>query len=77
MSYAGSPTDFAYRHMVLHYVNLCILAGGFDLFLIGSESRGLETIRGPGGTPAGTADGNGKANWHYPFVAGLITLAAA
>ena len=47
MSYAGSPTDFTYRRMVLHYANLCIVAGGVDLFLIGSDFRGLETIRGP------------------------------
>jgi hypothetical protein len=45
VSYAGSPTDFTYRRMVLHYANLCIVAGGVDLFLIGSEFRGLETIR--------------------------------
>jgi hypothetical protein len=74
VSYAGSPTDFTYRRMVLHYANLCIVAGGVDLFLIGSEFRGLETIRGPGWTIAGTTDGGGKAIWDYPFVAGLITL---
>jgi hypothetical protein len=66
--------DFTYRRMVLHYANLCVVAGGVDLFLIGSELRGLETIRGPGWTPAGTVDGGGKAIWDYPFVAGLITL---
>jgi len=74
VSYAGSSTDFTYRRMVLHYANLCIVAGGVDLFLIGSEFRGLETIRGPGWTAAGTTDGGGKAIWDYPFVAGLITL---
>jgi hypothetical protein len=51
-----------------------VVAGGVDLFLIGSEFRGLETIRGPGWTPAGTTDGSGNAVWDYPFVAGLITL---
>lgn len=47
VSYSGSPTDFTYRRMLLHYANLCIVAGGIDLFVIGSELRGLETIRGP------------------------------
>jgi GTA TIM-barrel-like domain/Conserved hypothetical protein 2217 (DUF2460) len=75
VSYAGSLTDFTYRRMVLHYANLCVVAGGVDLFLIGSEFRGLETIRGPGWTIAGTTDGGGKAIWDYPFVAGMITLA--
>ncbi|MGA7383673.1 MAG: glycoside hydrolase TIM-barrel-like domain-containing protein [Methylocella sp.] len=75
VSYAGSPTDFTYRRMVLHYANLCIVAGGVDLFLIGSEFRGLETIRGPEWTITGMTDGGGKAIWDYPFVAGMITLA--
>ncbi len=74
VSYAGSPTDFTYRRFILHYANLCVVAGGVDLFLIGSELRGLETIRGPGWTVAGTVDGSGKAVWDYPFVAGLIAL---
>ncbi|MGH6864311.1 MAG: baseplate megatron protein TIM-barrel domain-containing protein, partial [Methylocella sp.] len=74
VSYAGSPTDFTYRRMVLHYANLCVVAGGVDLFLVGSEFRGLETIRGPGWTPAGTTDGSGNAIWDYPFVQGLIAL---
>ncbi|MGH6838716.1 MAG: baseplate megatron protein TIM-barrel domain-containing protein [Methylocella sp.] len=74
VAYSGSPTDFTYRRMILHYANLCIVAGGVDLFLIGSEFRGLETIRGPSWTNAGTTDGSGLAVWDYPFVAGLITL---
>jgi hypothetical protein len=74
VAYSGSPTDFTYRRMILHYANLCVVAGGVDLFLIGSELRGLETIRGPAWTPAGTTDGSGLAVWDYPFVAGLITL---
>ena len=74
VSYAGSSTDFTYRRMLLHYANLCVVAGGVDLFLIGSEFRGLETIRGPGWTIAGTTDGSGNAIWDYPFVAGMITL---
>ena len=74
VSYAGSPTDYTFRRMILHYANLCVIAGGVDLFLIGSELRGLETIRGPGWTKAGTVV-NGMAAWDYPFVAGLAQLA--
>jgi hypothetical protein len=76
VGYSGSPTDWTYRRMILHYANLCVIAGGVDLFLIGSELRGLETIRGPGWTKAGTVDGGGHAVWDYPFVAGLTQLAA-
>ena len=75
VGYAGAPTDYTYRRMILHYANLCVVAGGVDLFLIGSELRGLECIRGPAWTPAGTLDANGHAVWDYPFVAGLQQLA--
>ena len=74
--YAGSPTDYTYRRMILHYAWLCTIAGGVNLFLIGSELRGIETIRGPAWTPAGTTDANGCALWDYPFVVGLKALAA-
>jgi hypothetical protein len=75
VAYAGAPTDYSYRRMILHYAALCTVAGGVDLFLIGSELRGLETIRGPGWTKAGTTDADGAAVWDYPFVAGLQALA--
>jgi hypothetical protein len=75
VGYAGSPTDYSYRRMILHYAWLCALAGGVDLFLIGSELRGLETLRGPDWAPAGTTDASGHAVWDYPFVAGLVQLA--
>jgi hypothetical protein len=75
VSYAGSPTDYTYRRMILHYANLCVVAGGVDLFLLGSEFRGLETIRGPAWTKAGTTGAVGTATWDYPFVAGLMALA--
>ena len=75
VGYSGSPTDWTYRRMILHYANLCVIAGGVNLFVIGSEMRGLEAIRGPAWTKAGTLDGNGHAVWDYPFVAGLVTLA--
>ena len=76
VGYAGGLFDWTYRRMILHYANLCVIAGGVNLFLIGSELRGLETIRGPAWTPAGTTDANGFAVWDYPFVAGLRALAA-
>ncbi|MCI0468394.1 MAG: glycoside hydrolase TIM-barrel-like domain-containing protein, partial [Beijerinckiaceae bacterium] len=75
VAYAGAVTDYTFRRMILHYANLCVVAGGVDLFVIGSELRGLETIRGPAWTKAGAVDGGGKAVWDYPFVDGLITLA--
>ncbi len=75
VAYSGSAYDWTYRRMILHYTNLCCVAGGVNLFVIGSELRGLETIRGPAWTPAGTTDANGCAVWDYPFVAGLVTLA--
>ena len=60
-TYTG-PADWGYRRMVLHYAKLCALAGGVDSFLIGSELRGLTSVRG--------------ANRSYPFVAALTALAA-
>ena len=71
VTYSGSPTDYTFRRFILHYANLCVIAGGVDLFLFGSELRGLEIIRGPDWTPAGATDANGHATWDYPFVAGL------
>jgi len=68
----GNSLDFTFRRMILHYANLCVLAGGVDLFIIGSELRGLETIRGAGWTISG---GGPPAVWDYPFVDGLIVLA--
>jgi uncharacterized protein (TIGR02217 family) len=75
VAYSGSPTDYTYRRMILHYAWLVTIAGGVDLFTIGSELRGMETIRGPAWTQAGTTDSSGFAVWDYPFVAGLQTLA--
>ncbi|HZZ63833.1 MAG TPA: glycoside hydrolase TIM-barrel-like domain-containing protein [Roseiarcus sp.] len=75
VGYSGSLYDWTYRRMILHYANLCVVGGGVDLFSLGSELRGLETIRGPGWTKEGTVDGSGYAVWDYPFVAGLIALA--
>jgi hypothetical protein len=51
-----------YRNFVLHYANLCVLAGGVDVFLLGTELRGLTWLR--------------DAEGSYPFVSALIELAA-
>lgn len=59
VSYSGSAADWTYRRMILHYANLCVVAGGVDLFLLGSELRGLEVIRGSSWTASGSTDGSG------------------
>ncbi|GLS79511.1 hypothetical protein GCM10007893_02850 [Paracoccus marinus] len=56
-------TDWGFRRMILHYAHLCAAAGGVDAFLIGSEMRGLTSIRSGAST--------------YPAVAALQSLAAA
>lgn len=75
VAYSGSPTDYTYRRMILHYAHLCVVAGGVDLFLLGSEFRGLEAIRGPSWTKPGVTGGDGAVTWDYPFIQGLIELA--
>lgn len=45
VTFTGAADDWGLRRMVLHYANLCAAAGGVDAFLIGSEMRGLTTIR--------------------------------
>ena len=50
--YAGPP-EWSLRRMVLHYAHLCAQAGGVEAFCIGSELRGLTTLREvPGRYPA-------------------------
>ena len=56
--YGGAP-EWSLRRMMLHYAHLCAQAGGVDAFLVGSELRGLTTLRGASG---------------YPFVDALSTL---
>jgi hypothetical protein len=75
VAYSGGRFDWTYRRMILHYANLCTVAGGVNLFVIGSELRGLEILRGPSWTKAGTIDGSGNAVWDYPMVAALKVLA--
>ncbi len=56
VSWTGAANDWGLRRMVLHYAHLCAAAGGVDAFLIGSEMRGLTTIRSGASTfPAVTA----------------------
>jgi hypothetical protein len=72
---AAGLFDWTFRRMILHYANLCALAGGVNLFVIGSELRGLEILRGPTWTKPGAVDGSGNAIWDYPMVAALNQLA--
>ena len=43
--YSG-PNEWGYRRFILHYAQLCVLAGGVNAFCVGSELRGLSQIRG-------------------------------
>jgi hypothetical protein len=45
VSWTGPSGDWGLRRMILHYAHLCKAAGGVDAFLIGSEMRGLTSIR--------------------------------
>ncbi|MET3791756.1 baseplate multidomain protein megatron [Aquamicrobium terrae] len=63
VSWTGPAGDWGFRRMVLHYAHLCQAAGGVDAFIIGSELRGLTTIRSGAST--------------FPTVAALKSLAAA
>jgi hypothetical protein len=38
-------STWGYRRMVLHYANLCALAGGVDAFMVGTELRGITSVR--------------------------------
>ncbi len=60
IGYSG-PAEWSYRRLILHYAHLCAAAGGVDAFLIGSELRGLTTLRSDATT--------------FPFVAALAALA--
>ena len=61
VSWTGG-SDWGYRRMILHYAHLCAAAGGVGTFLIGSELRGLTTIR--------------DSAVNYPVVTALQQLAA-
>lgn len=53
------PNEWSLRRMILHYANLVAEAGGVDALLIGSELRGLTTVRG---------------QMSFPFVDELVRL---
>jgi hypothetical protein len=59
--FAGDSDGWGFRRLVLHYATLASAAGGVDTFLLGSEMRGVSTLR----------DG---AN-DFPFVEALCQLA--
>lgn len=61
VAYAG-PVEWSYRRFILHYAHLCALAGGVEAFCIGSELRGLTSLR--------------SAAEVFPVVAALKALAA-
>ena len=58
----SSFVNAGFRQMALHYAGLAQAAGGVDAMLIGSEMRGLTTLRGAGNS--------------FPFVTALVALAA-
>ncbi|TKT81237.1 glycoside hydrolase/phage tail family protein [Aquamicrobium sp. LC103] len=60
--FTGTADDWGYRRLVLHYAHLASVAGGVDGFLLGSEMRGMTTLRD-------------HAN-RFPFVEQLCELAS-
>lgn len=58
----SDPDEWGYRRMVLHYANLCELAGGVDGFIVGTELRGITGVRS-------------GANGPFPGVVNMTTLA--
>lgn len=62
IAFSGSSGEWGYRRLILHYAHLAKKAGGVDAFLIGSELRGLTTLR--------------DQNDAFPFVEALCALAA-
>ena len=61
VAYTGDGSDWGYRRLILHYAHLAVAAGGVDGLLLGSEMRGLTTLRD-------------EAN-AFPFVEALCQLA--
>ena len=63
------------RRMILHYANLCVVAGGVESF------RHRFRIAWPRDRPRSRMDASrngrrlGSREWDYPFVAGLVALA--
>jgi hypothetical protein len=44
IDYSG-PVEWSYRRFILHYAHLCAKAGGVSAFCLGSEMRGLTSLR--------------------------------
>lgn len=61
ITYAG-PAEWSYRRFALHCAKLAAIAGGVDVFILGSELRGLTSAR--------------DSATHFPAVDALIDLAA-
>ncbi|MDX2274648.1 MAG: glycoside hydrolase/phage tail family protein [Hyphomonadaceae bacterium] len=61
ITYSG-PSEFSFRRFILHYAKLAAVAGGVDFFVLGSELRGLTTVR--------------SSATNFPAVSALQTLAA-
>ena len=59
--WSSAANGAGYRRMILHYARLCAQAGGVDAFLLGSELRGLTSLRDDSDV--------------FPFVHGLRELA--
>ncbi len=62
VNHSGPSGDWGYRRLILHYARLAAASGGVDTFLLGSELRGLTTLR----------DGENA----FPFVEALVQLAS-
>ena len=60
LRYRG-PDEWSFRRMILHAAHLCAMAGGVDLFMLGSEMRGLTHVMDETGA--------------FPFVDALRDLA--
>jgi hypothetical protein len=61
ISYAG-PNEWSFRRFILHHAKLADAAGGVDTFLLGSELRGVTSVR--------------SSATHFPAIAALKSLAA-
>lgn len=59
--FSGASGDWGFRRFVLHHAKLAQAAGGVDAFLLGSELRGLTTLR--------------DEDDAFPFVGALCQLA--
>ncbi|MCO5083446.1 MAG: glycoside hydrolase TIM-barrel-like domain-containing protein [Rhizobiaceae bacterium] len=45
IAFNGAAEEWSYRRFLLHFAHLAAAAGGVDTFLIGTELRGLTTLR--------------------------------